>query len=265
MAWWKPWTAWIALAGGFVLLLIARSLVEPEGDGRPRVAAALILLTLATAAVPLLCAAVQRRPVAADFGLVGLPLRRAVPAALATVVGVFVLATLSTTLLQGNDDPVDVTERLAAESSTVNAVLVLVLIAVATPLAEELLFRAYAFRALVPWRGPVAAAVLSGTAFILFHLDWAPAAAFPTIAFFGLAMCWLYVRTGSLYPPLAVHALVNATSAAPTFDGAWAAVAVLAAVALTLACARALAAVLDNPRPVPRPTQPTVSNRSTIS
>ena len=268
MSWWKPWTAWVAIGAGLVVLLVARALVRPGGDDRPGVAVALIVLNLATVGVVLLTAAVQRRPVAADFGLVRPPLRRAVTGALAVVAAMFVASVLSSVALGGTEDPVTVIDRLGAESSALNAVLVLVLVAVATPLAEEFLFRAYAFRALLPWRGPAVAAVVSATVFTLFHLDWAPSVAFPTIALFGLATCWLYVRTGSLYPSLAAHALLNSVSLASLFDGPGAVAAVVGSVGLTLAAARLLAALLGTtgrPATPARVPQPVVANRSTIS
>jgi len=265
--WWKPWTAWVAVAGGGALLLVARALVRPGGDDRSWVVAALIVLNLATVGVVLVCAAVQRRPSAADFGLVATSVRRAVAGVLATAVAVLVVSIAADILLGGPEDPVDVTDRLATDSSALQGVLVVLLVAVATPLAEELLFRGYVFRALVPWRGPVVAAVLSAGVFTLFHLDWSPSAAFPSIALFGLLTCWLYLRTGSLYPSLAVHALLNSASMATAFDSAAAtSAAVVVCVALTLALARLLAVALGVPGPARRP-QPAkvVANRSTIS
>lgn len=264
MAWWKPWTAWVALAAGTVLLVIARALVRPGGDDRPGVVVALILLSLATVGVALVCAAVQRRPSAADFGLVPPSRRRAVAGVLALAAAMFVVATASTIALDMPEDPVDVTDRLAADSGALQGVLVLLLVAVATPLAEEFLFRAYAFRALVPWRGPVVAALLSAGVFTAFHLDWSPTAAFPPIALFGLGTCWLYVWSGSVYPPLAAHALLNSVSLAPAFDGLGGAAGVVAAVALTLGVARLIAVALAWRRPAPAP-QPAVGNRSTTS
>jgi membrane protease YdiL (CAAX protease family) len=75
------------------------------------------------------------------------------------------------------------------------------------PFAEGFLFRGFLFTAFkTRWKTP-AAALVSSFLFALVHgysLDgtiW--------VFCFGLLMCWLYHRTGTLLVPLAVHAVVN--------------------------------------------------------
>ena len=47
--------------------------------------------------------------------------------------------------------------------------------------------------------------------FGLFHFTGPGSiAVVPQLAFFGFALAWLYEKTGSIYPPMAVHAVNNA-------------------------------------------------------
>jgi membrane protease YdiL (CAAX protease family) len=58
---------------------------------------------------------------------------------------------------------------------------------------------------------------------------------------FGLGFCLLYHWTGSLYPALAMHALLNTLGARTVFEGWQLPVAMVFSLALTLAIARLIA------------------------
>jgi membrane protease YdiL (CAAX protease family) len=94
---------------------------------------------------------------------------------------------------------------------TVAAVAVLV-----APVAEELLFRGVFFGSLRSVIGYWPAALGSSLLFAAVHQ--APAQLLP-IAVLGLALCWLYNRTGSLWPGIVVHATQNALSTAMVLLG----------------------------------------------
>lgn len=74
------------------------------------------------------------------------------------------------------------------------------------PLLEEFLFRGV----LQPWLGarigPGAAILATGLAFGAFHLE---PGAFPTLTVLGLVFGWAAWRSGSLWPPILLHALWN--------------------------------------------------------
>ena len=80
-------------------------------------------------------------------------------------------------------------------------------VAVVTPVSEEIMFRGFALRGLLPAIGPGPAVVASALVFSVLHLD--PKVMIP-IFFTGLAFGWLYVRTGSVWPGVAAHAGQNA-------------------------------------------------------
>ncbi len=81
--------------------------------------------------------------------------------------------------------------------------------AVVAPLGEELLFRGILYSSLRnAWPAWVAAVVSSLIFAGLHYYSWFGVL---TIAGFGVLMCWVYERTGSLWPPIAFHALLNLT------------------------------------------------------
>ena len=86
-----------------------------------------------------------------------------------------------------------------------------VLIVIAAPFAEEIFFRGFIFGGLRRRFSFLAAAVLSGLIFGLFHFTGLSSiGVVPQLALLGFALAWLYEKTGSIYPPIAVHALNNA-------------------------------------------------------
>jgi membrane protease YdiL (CAAX protease family) len=79
---------------------------------------------------------------------------------------------------------------------------------VAAPIGEELFYRGLVFPGLSHW-GFLPAALVSSMLFALSHLD--PATLLPFTAA-GLAMCWLFWRSGSLWDAIAFHVLFNLLS-----------------------------------------------------
>lgn len=115
----------------------ARSIIRDGGDPRVAVALALIVLTLAPVGVVILFASRSGRLRAPDFGLRRPPLARATGLVIAVLGATLVLTVLWAVSLGTDKDVPAVSDRLAATSGTPNALLVLVLVAVASPLAEK--------------------------------------------------------------------------------------------------------------------------------
>lgn len=86
------------------------------------------------------------------------------------------------------------------------AVLAVVILA---PIAEELFFRGVVFNAWLREAGPRVAYVGSSLLFAVIHLSLA---AVVPIFLLGLALAWIYRRTGNLLAPIAMHATVNGIS-----------------------------------------------------
>lgn len=81
------------------------------------------------------------------------------------------------------------------------AVIVLV-----APLVEETTYRGLGFAAVGSRFGATAAVLVTGAAFGLSH---GLLLALPVLTLFGLLLGWLRSRTGSLYPPILLHAVFN--------------------------------------------------------
>jgi membrane protease YdiL (CAAX protease family) len=81
--------------------------------------------------------------------------------------------------------------------------------AVMAPIAEEIYFRGYVFRAYLEQKGPLQAYVFSSLLFALVHLNLQ--AVLP-IFIMGLFLAYLYRRTGSIIPGMVAHAMNNAVA-----------------------------------------------------
>lgn len=73
------------------------------------------------------------------------------------------------------------------------------------PTVEELTYRGMGISLLLPY-GSVLAIVMTG---LLFGLAHGLLVGLPVLAFFGIVVGWLRVRTDSIYPPIALHSAFN--------------------------------------------------------
>jgi membrane protease YdiL (CAAX protease family) len=171
-------------------------------------------------AVALLFARLATPPRAQDFGLRGTSVLRAIGIVVAVYVGFTVFAGVWTTVL-GIDEEQTQLEDLGADDSTLALVLVCVLVCVLAPLAEEVLFRGYLFTALRNWRGLWPAALVSGAVFGVIHAGSTPVGLLVPLAVLGVGLALLYAWTGSLYPPIALHAVNNAIAFGVATEWTW--------------------------------------------
>lgn len=81
-----------------------------------------------------------------------------------------------------------------------------VLVVVAAPVIEELLFRGYVFRVMLRAWSPRGAIAANALLFAIVH----PALSFPAVLVLGLACAWLCFRSGALWPGMIAHAVYNA-------------------------------------------------------
>ena len=105
----------------------------------------------------------------------------------------------------------DVTRELGVDEGTLGAIAAGFLIIVAAPLGEEIFFRGFMFAGVRRSTGFIVGALVSSVIWGLFHYtgpdSWGVCL---QLALFGIALCWLYEKTGSIWPPIAVHAFNNA-------------------------------------------------------
>jgi membrane protease YdiL (CAAX protease family) len=82
------------------------------------------------------------------------------------------------------------------------------LIVIAAPLAEEICFRGFLFGGLRKRLPMIPAALAGGLFFGLLHFTtgWS---AVPVLVFLGVMFAVVYEKTGSLWPPVILHAVNN--------------------------------------------------------
>ncbi len=187
-----------------------------DGDGQLTLAGAIVILVSIQMALLLVAWLFVHRPRA----LAGLPplVGRDPGGALRSGVGWGLLAWLGAKIViaavawvlerVGLPPEPQTAERAIAMLDPVLVVLALVIL---TPIAEEVFFRGVVFNAWLREGGRLWAYVGSSALFAVIHLSLV---SLLPIFLLGLALAWIYRRTGSLLAPIAMHATVNGISVA---------------------------------------------------
>ncbi len=178
------------------------------------------------------------RPSAWDFGLRRVALGKAVGWLIGVWVAFIAFSGIWAAALQIEEND-DLPQELGADESSTALFFVAVLVCVAAPIAEELFFRGFCFTALRRWIGVAGGAIATGVIFGAIHAGSADAVFLVPLGVFGALLCVLYHRTGSLLPPMVLHALNN--SLALGVSQSWDAVQV---VALMLGASAVVAAIV---------------------
>jgi hypothetical protein len=127
---------------------------------------------------------------------------------LLTLLGYYIAAGIFASLVLEPDQE-DIGGELGVGDQNIAVAITAVLLIVAVaPLSEELFFRGFVFAGFRARWSLWPAALLSGVLFGLVHAPTGLTAAIP-LAGLGVALCWLYDRTGSLWPCVIAHALNN--------------------------------------------------------
>jgi len=204
----------LALVGGLFLLTGEDNDESPVAlNGAVAITSALLLLS-AAALGPL-----KYRVGIGSLGLrppgrwgpaqIGLPVLALTVVLVLTALYVQAADALGLEELQPPDLPFD-------EYSLLSKIITGILIVGVGPLAEEVFFRGFVLPGLANRWGTTMGAILSAALFAVAHGDIALFV--PTFAA-GLALGWLYLRTGSLFSPFLAHAGQNAIAFSVTIWG----------------------------------------------
>jgi membrane protease YdiL (CAAX protease family) len=128
---------------------------------------------------------------------------------------------LWTVLVGGGEEAVSGGGAATGPPPVIVVALIMIGVAVAAPISEEIAFRGYLFAALTTWRGPWPAALITGLLFGAAHVAVYPPEMLPALAFFGFFACLLFWFTGSLLPCVAVHAFNNALAVGNLAGWSW--------------------------------------------
>ena len=212
---WTPRTTFWWLLGGLLLAIIVPPLLvapfDPklEGDGALLAAQAIFDGLLGFVALGV-ASDWKFRPLARPLRLLGLrPFRpSAIWIMLATLVAYYIAAGLFASLVLKPDQEDIGGDLGVGNPSIVIAVLAVLMIALLAPVAEELFFRGFVFAGLRTRWSLWPAAITSGLIFGLVHASTGITTVVP-LAALGVALCWLYDRTGSLWPCVIAHMINN--------------------------------------------------------
>ncbi|MDX6669953.1 MAG: protease family protein [Solirubrobacteraceae bacterium] len=246
---WAPWTAPVALIAAFAVALLGYVVIGgvagvagAKFDKPPPWVniVATMVQDLALIGSALFFARLGGRVRPGDFGLRRIGVWSGLGWMFVAWLGFFLFTVVWISAL-GIKERDNLPSELGADESTIALIAVAVLVTVVAPIAEEFFFRGYFFTALRNWRGIWPAAILTGLVFGGIHAGSAPVGYLVPLAAFGVALCLLYVRTGSLYPCIALHALNNSLAFGVSQGWSWeiplvmvAANAIIAAILLPL-------------------------------
>jgi uncharacterized protein len=204
----RSWTIRYALAAYAVVLVAGLVIVVSLSGHELRVGVGVLALDLVMLAtlVPL-----SRAPAfsAADVGLRRTSPGRAVGLVVAAVVVIAIVNVLWIRGVLGQPQPNSLGVKL--HEGTVEKILTGFALAVSAPVVEEIFFRGLLYRALRNRLSVVTAAILAGVLFGLIHGISFPLDTLPPRMAFGIVACLLYEATGSLYPSIALHSLIDAS------------------------------------------------------
>jgi membrane protease YdiL (CAAX protease family) len=226
---WPAWTAPVALIAGFgaaifayVLLGVVAAAAGADPNHPPSEVdiAATVIQDLALIGSAVVFARMTSRPRPWHFGLRPTRVGVAVAWVVTGFVAFIVFSAVWVTAL-GIHQRDDLPKQLGAGNGPLALAAVALLVCVIAPIAEEFFFRGYFFTALRSWKGVWPAAIITGVVFGAIHAGSAPVGYLVPLAVFGIVLCVVYWRTGSLYPCISLHALNNSLAFGVTQHWGW--------------------------------------------
>jgi uncharacterized protein len=224
------WPAWYA-GVGFLVALIATILVVgilgaaigPDAEEEPGfTVGATFLQALIFIGTAVLFASFVAKPRPEHFGLRASRFWPTVGWAALGIVSFYILAAAYTAIVQPDAEQT-VAQDLGADEGTFGLIAAGFMVICVAPVAEEIFFRGFFYKALRSRYSVIAAAVINGLVFGVIHFDFSGADALlilPPLAALGFMFCLVYERTGSLYPVIGLHALNNALAYGVTVEDA---------------------------------------------
>jgi membrane protease YdiL (CAAX protease family) len=224
------WPAWYA-GVGFLVALIATILVVgilgaaigPDAEEKPGfTVGATFLQALIFIGTAVLFASFVAKPRPEHFGLRPSRFWPTVGWAALGIVSFYILAAVYTAAVQPDAEQT-VAQDLGADEGTFGLIAAGFMVICVAPVAEEIFFRGFFYKALLSRYPVIAAALINGLVFGVIHYDFSGAEALlilPPLGALGFMFCLVYERTGSLYPVIGLHALNNALAYGVTVEDA---------------------------------------------
>jgi uncharacterized protein len=244
------WPLWLPVAAigcgasfGFLVLSVIAGIAHSTKSPGITVAGT-VIVDVSVVVASVLFAGIVRPPRPAQFGLRGAPLKFAAQMAGLAALAYFLFSVLYGAIIRQHN-PQRVVEDLGADTNKLLLVLGALVVIVVAPVCEEIFFRGILFTVLRQRMPLWPAAVIDG---VLFGFVHGSLVIVPVLAVLGIAFCYVYERTGSIFPTIALHALNNTVAYGDRTD--WG-VALAAGAVMVAACAYGLAhAPRRDPEPV---------------
>jgi membrane protease YdiL (CAAX protease family) len=234
---WGPIAALaIGLPAGILLASTIAAVSNLDEDSPWLTSATNVVIQLCVVAGAIAIAGMTASPRLWHFGLRRAPLGRSIGMALAAL-GVFYAFSVMYGVIFRPENPQTLVEDVGANESAPLLVTGALMVIVIAPICEEVFFRGFLFRILRVRMSFWLAAVIDGVVFGLVH---GSLVIVPVLAVLGVVLCWVYERTGSLVPAIAIHAFNNTLAYGATTDDGWAVAGAFGA-AMLVACAAATA------------------------
>jgi membrane protease YdiL (CAAX protease family) len=214
---WRPWTAVLALIAGFagalfgaLVLGVVSAAAGASFDHPPGWAnlSATVVQDASLIGAALLFARTWSTPSPAHFGLRPTRVGPAIGYALLAWGAFYLFTAIFIAALGLNPSDEDLEKQLGVQGTS-GLVAIAILVTVVAPVAEEFFFRGFFFTALRNWRGVWPAALITGVVFGGIHAGGSDPAYLVPLAVFGVLLCLLYARTGSLWPCIGLHCVNN--------------------------------------------------------
>ncbi|HEV2723020.1 MAG TPA: type II CAAX endopeptidase family protein [Thermoleophilaceae bacterium] len=219
------WAFLVGITGTMLLVGLGAAIIGADGesDSPGFVVLATLVQAVVLVGTAVLFASFVSRPKPWHFGLRRTPFWLGLGWAVAGIVAFYVVAALYSVIV-----PVDVeqgvTDDLGADEGTFGLIVAGLMVMIVAPVAEELFFRGFFYKALRSRFTMVGAAVLDGLLFGAIHYNFEGADALlllPPLALLGFVFCVVYEKTGSLFPVIGMHAFNNSVAYAAQADGGW--------------------------------------------
>ncbi len=248
---WPAWYGPLALVSGIVVTFIAVLIIEGvvrAASGHLNTSSPALNDTLTFVqdaifvAVAVLFAGMTKRPRPWHFGLRGARLWPTIGWA-ALGIGAFLLVEVLYTAIVTPKGKQTVTQDLGANTGQIALIAGAFVVIVIAPIAEEIFFRGFFYRALRTRFNIWVAAAIDGVVFGMIHYTGSSVLTIlPILAVLGFVFCLVYERTGTIFATIGLHAANNwAAYATQTHHGAAAASA--CGGFMLIACALAIARV----------------------
>jgi membrane protease YdiL (CAAX protease family) len=246
------WPLWLPLAGigcGITFGLLVLSVISgiAHRTSSPGLTAAgTVVVDVSVVVACVLFAGLVTPPRPAQFGLRGAPAKFTAQIAALGALAYFLFSVVYEAIVRPNN-PQKVVESLGADSNKLLLIVgALVVIAVA-PLCEELFFRGILFKILRQRMPFWPAAVIDGVLFAFVH---GSLVIVPVLAALGVMFCYVYERTGSIFPTIALHSLNNTVAYGATTHNGWPAALAVGAVVIGACAFGVVRAPRGEPAPV---------------